>query len=126
MSKPKIIVLSWGEFGKLVEFLIVKIKNENIVYDGIYGVPRGGLPLSVILSHHLDLPLLVHPTEKSLVVDDISDIGITLSIIKHRSIATIFSTPWTSVVPDFYMRMKEYKNCWIVFPWENIDKESRT
>jgi len=125
MSKQIIVVLTWAEFGKLVEFLIVRIKKENIIYDGIYGVPRGGLPLAVILSHHLDLPLLVHPTSKSLVVDDISDTGITLSTIKHKSIATIFSTPWTSSVPDFCMEMKMDKDCWIVFPWENIEIESQ-
>ncbi len=123
MSKQKIIVLTWAEFGKSVEYLIVKIKNENIIYDGVYGVPRGGLPLAVILSHHLDLPLLVHPTSKSLVVDDISDTGITLSIIKHRSIATIFSTPWTSSAPDFYMKMKMDKDYWILMPWENLAVE---
>lgn len=129
MLKQKIVVLTWPEFGKLVDYLIVKLKAYmkvyNVTYDGIYGVPRGGLPLAVILSHHLDLPLLVHPTAESLVVDDISDKGITLSTIKHKSIATIFSTPWTSSVPDFYMDMKKDKDCWIVFPWENIDTESQ-
>jgi len=127
MSKQKNIVLTWEEFGKKVDYLIVKIRASmkvyEIVYDGIYGVPRGGLPLAVILSHHLDLPLLVHPTAKSLVVDDISDTGITLSTIKHRSIATIFSTPWTSSAPNFYMDTKEDKDCWVCFPWENTETE---
>ena len=129
MSKQKIIVLTWAEFGKLVDYLIVKLKVYmriyEVTYDGIYGVPRGGLPLAVILSHHLDLPLLVHPTPESLVVDDISDTGITLSTIKHKTIATIFSTPWTTIEPNFYMDIKKDKDCWVVFPWENIDIESQ-
>lgn len=124
-TEKKFIVLTWEDFGRLVNILIEKIKDANVFFDGVYGIPRGGLPLAVILSHHFNIPLLVYPTDKSLVVDDISDKGITLSNVKHKLIATIFSTSWTKIVPDCYVEMKVDKNSHIVFPWENIDREGR-
>ena len=113
--------ISWKQFGEESEELVQKIKDSKLVFDGVYGIPRGGLPLAVIVSHRLGLPLLLYPTKNSLVVDEISDTGKTLKSFKNRKIATLYTTPWTVTAPDFFVGTKEMKTDWIVFPWENKD-----
>ncbi|MEI6731641.1 MAG: phosphoribosyltransferase [archaeon] len=110
--------LSWNQFSDCVAKLIVLIKKDNLKYDGVYGIPRGGLPLAVTMSHALGLPLLAHPTENTLVVDDISDTGNALNGIKRKKIACIYTTPWTITKPDYFILTKESKDHWIIFPWE--------
>lgn len=115
----KKIILTWTQVGKMIDKLAVKIKKSGIKFDGIFGIPRGGLPLAVILSYKMDIPVLLYPTKDTLVVDDISDNGYTLQRIKHKKIATIYSTDWTITVPDWFVGKKLSKNDWLVFPWES-------
>jgi hypoxanthine phosphoribosyltransferase len=112
------INISWNEVGKMIDELAIKIKKSGIKFDGIFGIPRGGLPLAVMLSHELDLPVLLYPTKNSLVVDDISDNGFTLQRMKNKKIATLYSTDWTITKPDWFVEMKKSKDDWLVFPWE--------
>ena len=112
------IILTWGAYGVIVNELVKKIKSGKERYDGIFGIPRGGLSVAVALSHQLNLPLLLYPTEKSLVVDDISDTGKTLQSYKNKSIATLYTTKWTKTKPNYYVGEKFSKKEWIVFPWE--------
>jgi|SRR3990167_9177485 len=120
----KKLYIGWEDIGIMVDFLVDKIKKSRIKYDGIYGIPRGGLPLAVTLSHHLNLPLLVHPTINSLVCDDISDTGVTLANIKHKKIVCLFKSKWTKTKPDYYYAEKEDKKSWLVFPWEDYKNEN--
>ena len=110
--------ISWKEFGELAEKLAEKIKLSGEEFDGVYGIPRGGLALAVFLSHKLNLPFLAVPTKNSLVADDIADTGITLKGLKYKKIAVLLSTEWTATKPDFSVKAKKTKNDWIVFPWE--------
>ena len=114
----KKIILSWNEVGKMIDKLAIKIKKSGIKFDGIFGIPRGGLPLAVILSYKMDIPVLLYPTKNTLVVDEISDNGYTLQRMKNKKIATIFSTDWTITKPDWFVEMKKSKDDWLVFPWE--------
>lgn len=112
------IHIDWEMFGILVDKLSNKIKRKGLKFDGIYGIPRGGLPIAVCLSHSLNLPLLLYPTKNSLVIDDISDTGKTLKSFKNRKIACLYSSKWTETNPDYFVLTKEDKDSWIVFPWE--------
>lgn len=47
--------------------------------DGIFAIPKGGLFLGVWLANKLGLPLLLAPTENSIIVDDIIDSGSTIN-----------------------------------------------
>jgi len=109
------IVIGWEEFGEMADKLAEQIKGD---FDGIYAMPRGGLPLAVTLSHRLKLPLLMEPTKETLIVDDISDTGESLKNISGEKIACLHSTPWTITKPDWFVKMKENKEDWIVYPWE--------
>ncbi|MBU0467279.1 MAG: hypothetical protein KJ718_00590 [Nanoarchaeota archaeon] len=114
-EKRKVIV-NWREFGEMIDSLAGKIKESSLEFDGLYGIPRGGLPVAVALSHRLGLTMLAHPTTKTLVVNDISDYRKTLASMKNKKIATLFSTKWTAVQPDWFLRLKESEDDWIVFP----------
>jgi uncharacterized protein len=117
--KPKNkIYITWEKTMEMAEELVEKIKDSKIEFDGIYGIPRGGLPLAVILSYRLDLPVLLYPTKDTLVVDDISDNGFTLQRMKNKKIATLYSTSWTITNPSWFVKIKEDQNDWLVFPWE--------
>ena len=125
-NKPKIkkVRISWKKVDTMITKLSKKIKNSEIKFDGIYGIPRGGLPLAVIMSHKLDLPVLLYPTKNSLIIDDISDNGYTLERIKNKKIATLYSTDWTITNPDWFVEKKKSKEEWIIFPWETRDEKA--
>jgi len=113
------IFYTWEQIDTGVEELVSQIKKSKLKFDGLYGIPRGGLPLAVMLSYQLNLPLLVYPTVNTLVVDDISDTGKTLMSMKNKKIACLFNSKWTKVKPDFYAYTKTNKQSWIMFPWGN-------
>lgn len=117
-------IVSWGEVNYFLRVVSEKCAETNI--DGVYGLPRGGLVLAVMLSHKLKKPLLLAPTSNSLIVDDICDSGESLlhyysnssaeNETKRPVIATMFYKNNPLVKPDIYLYEK--KNDWIVFPWE--------
>ena len=126
--------VTWDMFGQMTEQLIKMVKQGGNGFDGVFGIPRGGLPLAARVSHAFnDLPILLNPTSRSLIVDDIADQGDTLhryiSKYEHRNgrpkIACLFSTPWTSTTPDWSVAVKNNENNWIVYPWERTLKEAR-
>jgi uncharacterized protein len=117
------IIISWQKIDSMISMLVEDIKLSNINFDGVYGIPRGGLPLAVMISYRLDIPVLFYPTKNSLVVDDISDNGFTLQRMKNKKIATLYSTDWTIVKPDWFIEKKKSKDDWLVFPWETKEEE---
>lgn len=104
----------------------------NVTYEypnitGVYGLPRGGLTLAVMISHRLDVPMLASPCKGCLIVDDICDSGESLLHFVNNSsdpdasndyiIATMYyKENKLNIVPDYYQYEKGDK--WIVFPWE--------
>ena len=74
------IYFSWDEFDKSVEHIADKCKF--LEFSGIYGVPRGGLCLAVVIGHKLGLNLISEPIKNSLIVDDAYETGITLNTFK--------------------------------------------
>ena len=116
------IKLCWDGYEAGIKSLVKQIKERKMTFDGIYGVPRGGLPIAVSISHQLKLPLLLFPTKNSLVVDDISDTGETLYFTKYKFLATLFTTDWTITKPHCWVYKKLNRNDWIVFPWEEYSQ----
>lgn len=115
---------SWEEYQKDITTLADTIRRDaHRIFDGVYGIPRGGLILAVSLSHALNLPLIVFRekiTKNTLIVDDIADKGTTLDALfkEHRFrpvTATLFYHEQSLVKPDFYAQTKQ---AWVVFPWE--------
>lgn len=118
--------LTWSELDIILRELVSKIKFDERIYTikAIYGIHRGGLPIAVYLSHHLELPLsrdfFDYKIEETLVVDDIADTGITLQKVGNACLtATLYYKPHSTVMPTFYIRETTK---WIVFPWERYDE----
>ena len=50
MENNKIkIRMDWEQFGIMIDKLAKQIKDSGEQFEGIYGVPRGGLPIAVAL-----------------------------------------------------------------------------
>lgn len=115
---PKYQKYTWNQFDKDTKKIATILKRRGRAFDGVYGPPRGGLPLAVALSHALNIPMLAAPHSKNtLIVDDIADTGETLKkYAKKNLIATIFYHPQSSFVPTIWLRKKGPG--WILFPWE--------
>lgn len=112
---------TWQEFDKDIEKVIRWASRRN--FKSVYGIPRGGLILGVVLSHRLGLPLKLKVEEldqETLVVDDIADSGRTLEnldkVLNFKPVvATLFYYKDVCRKPAFYIREKKD---WVVFPWE--------
>lgn len=129
----KWLVYEHNDFFKDMEVLLNKLRELEqqskqlslfslAGFDGIYGIPAGGLVLAVYLHYRLKLPLLLAPTENSLIVDDIVDTGFTMShyISKGNFTATLFCKKGGKWKPNIWLREKEEK--WIRFPWEGEEE----
>lgn len=121
------LFLSYNDYYGLLVLLLEKIESSSLRknFKYIHGIPRGGLPIAIHLSHHLGLEFVENMSrpihEYTLVVDDIADTGITLE--KYPLVAataTLFYKKRSSVKPTFYILET---NKWVVFPWEKTDEE---
>jgi len=121
------VYFSWNDIGNLLNKLLEKINKEGYQFVGVYGLPRGGLPIAVYFSNHLNIPLLKYPEPHCLIVDDIADSGNALkNLIERHSyfikdnyrIATLHYKQ-KSVVKPHYSAKKALVKDWIVYPWED-------
>lgn len=109
--------LTWAEFDEAVHRLASAFKGR--AFNGVYGFPRGGLPLAVALSHHLGLPLLQELEPDCLVVDDVYETGATLSqALDYEGVECVV---WISKAPPTWFNAAEVVTTdeWLIFPWEN-------
>ncbi|MEB3760375.1 MAG: hypothetical protein GSR81_05955 [Desulfurococcales archaeon] len=142
--------ISWEKIDLYTRKIAEKIRNSGYQPDVIVGILRGGLVPARLLADELGVddigvmeiklyktiglrgerpylrqPLVLDITEKKvLLVDDISDTGLTLQLAmeavgfhmpKEVKTVTLYIKPWTNLVPDYYAEVTEN---WIVFPWE--------
>lgn len=138
------IYINWEEFHQDVKQLSKKIKQSG-EYDKIVAISRGGLLPAGILAYELDIrnsavvncstyfdavqtqmERIEHPEhaglvdEKTLIVDDLSDSGQTLRVLRHdfpqAKYVTVYTKSKGKSVVDIYTR--ELPDQWIVFPWD--------
>ena len=117
---------SWENVTDEIDNLVSILSEKNLPIDSIYGIPRGGLIPAVMLSHKLDLPFVLNPTENTLVVDDISDSGLTLGDHHlHGAIytLTLHMRNGSKYEPTIYGKFID-SDKWIVYPWELSDSQS--
>lgn len=122
IMRTKIVAhFTWKDFEKACDILYIKIKQSGIEYENVYGLPRGGIPLAVKLSHKLKIPLIVDMeeiTDNTLIVDDICDTGESLKDFADEGldIAVIHIGSKSKVKPKYYAYPKSVD--WIVYAWE--------
>lgn len=115
----KTIETTWGNVERFVDYVAEHAGEPK----GVYGPPRGGLVLAVMLSHRLGVPMLMAPCDGCLIVDDICDEGDTLLHYRKAldcKIATMYHVQGAVVTPDLWMAEKR-RGDWVVFPWEVAD-----
>ena len=119
--------MSWMGFEFAISELVRDYKENDHKCAGVYGPPRGGLPIAVTLSHRLDIPFITTEDDmlntkgSVLVVDDIVDTGKTIERLKPlmgptNVIYTIYYHKQSTITPNAYVFEK--KGDWVVFPWE--------
>ena len=114
------IYISWEHYTRLIDKVITE--NNLSQYQYIYGIPRGGLIVALLLSYKTNMPLIYdyqiisnEHRSKVLVVDDIVDSGMTRSQFMNNKFACLHLKPWARPKPDFFARLTKD---WIVYPWE--------
>lgn len=118
--------ITWNDVDKFVETISTKYKNK---INGVYGLPRGGLTLAVMISYVMGIPMLASPCKGCLIVDDICDSGESLLHYVNNSsnpdeahqyeiVTMVYKKNKLNVVPDYYEIEK--LDDWIVFPWEHL------
>lgn len=150
MLKTKFEIPTWEQIYKMLLSLSSKIERDSFSPDVIIGVSRGGWAPARVLSDLLENPEIANVKvefylgvderrkepiitqsvsvkvkfKRVLVVDDVSDTGRSLRLVKdyllkkgvkNLKTATLYHKPWSVTLPDFYE--KTTRN-WIIFPWE--------
>jgi xanthine phosphoribosyltransferase len=130
------IMVSYKEYGTLLQSFTMRLRKEKP--DGVYGIPRGGLPIAVHISHHLGIPLFLDIDQfasifsegKLLVVDDIADKGHTylkfIDAVDSKNISYVTSSLFykpCSVYEPNYIELEVPSDLWVVFPWEDISEK---
>ena len=128
MEKNK-LYLSW----KWVDDQINKIgdKLEGIDLEFVSGIPRGGLIPAVMMSHAYGIKYISYssakmlPLElrnKTIVIDDISDTGLTMAEADKLGFITssLSTRVGTKTLPRLTGEMIS-DDRWLVFPWETLD-----
>ena len=154
-EKIEVEQVSWDEIDRLVSEVAERVESSGFRPDVIVAIVRGGLVPARLLSDYLGVediltmeiklyegigvrgkrPYLRQPLtgdikgRRVLLVDDISDTGLTLQLAQEVisfympgevRTASIYVKPWTNFVPDYYARTTDK---WVVFPWEKREFE---
>ncbi len=150
MTELKFLYLTWEDIQRAAEKTADMIKKDEYEADLMIAVSRGGFDPARIISDQLnirklaslqiiyysgvgekrDRPEVLFPLNaqvkglKVLVVDDVSDSGHSLMVVRKYveslgaaevRIATLHHKPWSEYKPDYYA---EEVDKWILYPWE--------
>lgn len=141
--------INWTEYGNLADALAEKVRSQGEHYDLIIGIARGGIPVAMVVSDHLDVKLdiinvksydgiaernppriLSTLTEAVkgkdvLLVDDLVDQGDTM-----QTVADFLRRQGPRMLKTAVLFKKPWSKTepdyflevvekWIVFPWEH-------
>lgn len=138
MSKP-LLRLTWSDFDESVRYLAAQIERDGKP-EIVVGIPRGGLPLAVALSHYLDVPFHAASSKLSyaliadkdiIIIDDISDTGQELRqqlLYADRfgctdvRTAVMVERAGTVQSATYSWKYLSEDDGWIIFPWERFDE----
>ncbi|MCE4616403.1 MAG: hypothetical protein F7C09_04985 [Aeropyrum sp.] len=148
--RVELMYISWDDVDEAVREVAASIRRSGFEPNVIVGILRGGVVPARLLADELGVedigivevklytsigvrkprpyirqPLVLEVRGRNvLVVDDVSDSGLTLQYAieavdlympSQVKTATLYIKPWTSLIPDYYARSVDK---WIVFPWE--------
>ena len=99
---------------------------QSVSEMGIYGVPRGGhIPAALVVAHlqrmgKLAAKQVFSPESATVIVDDVVDSG------KTKAKFTENTAPFYALFDKTSTADIEFKNQWLVFPWEVEDGEDKS
>ena len=134
-------IITYEEFGRMMNQLVDHLKTVPNKFDYIYGPPKGAWPIITHLANHLKIECLSSEgfcetldkeIKNYLIADDIVDKGQTLGNIHGYEFenkycprpyyVSLFYKPQSTFKPDYYVK-KIPNEIWVVFPWERYDEE---
>lgn len=121
------LFVSWEMFEKAMTAFKRKVREleqDGRKFDGIYALPRGGLCLGVKLSYMTGIPMVLEKkdmTKDTLVVDDCTDTGKTLSTFRDYTTFVMFHKPTSCFTPTFFYEETDKQ---INFCWESIEERN--
>jgi hypoxanthine phosphoribosyltransferase len=124
--------LNWNDIDRAINRIVASINSSEIKINAVGGLPRGGLIPAVMLSHRLGIPFVSQAQIQTtigniLIVDDICDSGKTLKKFKFEENVYTATLHWkqsSEYQPNYFWEIA-YENEWIVYPWENIDSQTK-
>lgn len=124
--KNKTLKINWKDIEKGIDLLEKKLKPLKATIKNIYGLPRGGLIPAIMLSHRLEIPLVIDQrsiSKNTVVVDEIIDSGETMLKLSKKKKVKLFVGLYlrqgSKFTPD-YIAFKIKEADWLQFPWEEI------
>ena len=79
--------VSWELIDDCVTDIAFYLKDTGKIFKGVFGIPRGGSLLAVMLSHKMNIPYIDRfddVNESIIIIDDIVDTGKTMFEILLR------------------------------------------
>jgi hypoxanthine phosphoribosyltransferase len=149
-NTPEREVLTWDDFGDATRTLAHDVLSSGFTPDIVVAIARGGLLLGGSIAYALGVkscgalnvefytgvderlpePVVIPPMldggslrdKNILLVDDVSDSGRTLALVRELvgasgarvKTVTLYTKPGTVLVPDYYWKSTSQ---WITFPW---------
>lgn len=111
---------TWEEFYRGIGTLINSIQPDH--YKAVCGVPRGGVPVSLVIGAKLNLPQVgvdeaCAREREVLVCDDIIDSGATRSKFPNNDFIVIHARE--NMVNQVTAFASTVGSQWVVYPWES-------
>ena len=128
MVKNK-VYLSWKWVDEQINTIGDRLEGLDLEF--VAGIPRGGLIPAVMMSHAFGIKYISYSSakmlpgdlrKKTLIVDDISDTGVTIAEADKLKFitATLCLRKGSKTVPYFSGELIN-DDRWLVFPWEKLD-----
>ena len=121
--------LGWFELEQAVDNLAEQL-GDSAKECVVLGQRRGGLPLAVMLSHKIGIPLITDPSlvefpdQRIIWVDDIVDTRRTLDRVQSWLPSSTIFCAWVvhGHEEGLFYAQEIPNDKWIVFPWEDMEK----
>jgi hypoxanthine phosphoribosyltransferase len=128
MVKNK-VYLSWKWVDEQINTIGDRLEGLDLEF--VAGIPRGGLIPAVMMSHAFGIKYISYSSakmlpgdlrKKTLIVDDISDTGVTIAEADKLKFitATLCLRKGSKTVP-YFSGERINDDRWLVFPWEKLD-----
>jgi GTP cyclohydrolase I len=121
-AKKDKVFYSLPEFQADIKILANQVRDMG--YAGLYGIPKGGVPVAMALSDASEIPLVTSVSEGVLVVDDLIDTGRTRSRYPDNDMAVLHRKAWAPVDRQTVFCVHQDCKDWIVYWWEGTEEKS--